>query len=763
MPSRRIQIEPPDGNSIGSLLISALPDQREGAASFWHAEVSSEAGADDQQVQLVEETEYRYEFNIEGSTGAAITTSHPEVFRRSTADGRTGRLRIGSYVGTMDVDVFLGEECVGTIGVEVRSRKLNYESEYLWMLRDLAEHVTELIMAAFSVTTWQFQPSDEKDAESLYQRFAFLNAMLHSEVMFTAMSRIITRPHAVWVSGNQSRAPGRGAPGSSRLTKNLVAPGPRVKTRRAVRGLSSVPLRLDVPLQHTTLDNEANRFVKFALAYWLDMVQRVRDGLEELPRRPSRDRGLREVRRTAEALEAWRSANAFKDVSDLMRFPEGDQVLEKAEGYREVYRLFVLSEVAASLQWLGGSDTVYSAGKRDVAALYEYWVYIELARILETLCDGGFQLTSLVTEVHGGLELRLRRGHEHVLSGDVRRFGRQLRVELWFNRTFGSGAVWTRAMRPDCSLRVTDHAPQSSGREVWVHFDAKYRVDGMLGVMPGVALGDDAEAAPDPAAERSEGPPSSAKRADLLKMHAYKDAIRLSSGAYVLYPGGNEGNEFRQYEEILPGLGAFPLRPSTDGATHGRDALREFLSGLLDHLASAATQHERARYWLGRTYGSAPPPAMESPTFPQLERPAADTGTLLGYVKSEEHMSWISRMNLYNLRADRRTGSVGLTGPEVGSEIVVLYGPSLSTPIVHTVEGGPQVLLAQTLRAEDYPDPGGSVYLALGLGERQTLGFLDNLVVEKLLQKHGSGTEGAPCAISWLDVIREMAAAAEAD
>ena len=41
-------------------------------------------------------------------------------------------------------------------------------------------------------------------------------------------------------------------------------------------------------------------------------------------------------------------------------------------------------------------------------------------------------------------------------------------------------------------------------------------------------------------------------------MHAYKDAIRRTGGAYILYPG--ESEEWRKigFHEVIPGLGAFP-------------------------------------------------------------------------------------------------------------------------------------------------------------------------------------------------------------
>ena len=68
---------------------------------------------------------------------------------------------------------------------------------------------------------------------------------------------------------------------------------------------------------------------------------------------------------------------------------------------------------------------------------------------------------------------------------------------------------------------------------VHIHFDAKYRVDRVSEL-----LGDtsDDDVFENGAEMRNENR-SAAKYSDLLKMHTYRDAIRRTAGAYVLYPG----------------------------------------------------------------------------------------------------------------------------------------------------------------------------------------------------------------------------------
>src|SRR5205807_2548341 len=91
-----------------------------------------------------------------------------------------------------------------------------------------------------------------------------------------------------------------------------------------------------------------------------------------------------------------------------------------------------------------------------------------------------------------------------------------------------------QAMRPDCSERIrpdgsTPSRVSTQELEVWLHFDAKYRVDNLLAQLTSAPDSDEMS--------RDSMTSGGAKRDDLLKMHAYRDAISRTAGAYVLYPG----------------------------------------------------------------------------------------------------------------------------------------------------------------------------------------------------------------------------------
>jgi hypothetical protein len=310
-------------------------------------------------------------------------------------------------------------------------------------------------------------------------------------------------------------------------------------------------------------------------------------------------------------------------------------------------------------------------------------------------------------------------------------------------------------MRPDYSVRISPVGPDQPDAggpdDVWLHFDAKYRVERVSEL-----LGDEPELTA--TADSREDERLAARRADFLKMHAYRDAIRRSAGAYVLYPG-TDAKDFPQYHEVLPGLGAFALRPTASGEADGVVPLTRFLRDVMDHVASQLSQHERSRFWTARSFGD-DTRVGESATYAAdfLPRPAADTVVLLGYVRSEQQLRWIHERRLYNLRADGR-GRVGLRSRELAADILVTYGPSLKRPEVWALVGEPMIMTKARMAELGYPSPSKQLYYCLPLepvpdGPWRQHGF--DSQAERILKGAGKGTRGAPMTTTWLELMREV-------
>jgi hypothetical protein len=238
-------------------------------------------------------------------------------------------------------------------------------------------------------------------------------------------------------------------------------------------------------------------------------------------------------------------------------------------------------------------------------------------------------------------------------------------------------------------------------------------------------------------------------------MHTYRDAIVRAVGAFIIFPGTQPVTR-EQYGEVLPGLGAFPLRPSRGGA-EGADAVRSFLARAFDHIATQTTKHERARYWRDLAIAG-PATTAQRDAVEFLRAPPADTPVLLGYVKSPAHHAWIETCRLYNLRADpERRGAVGLRGPELSAELAVLYGHLGAGPALFRVVDEPRVLVADDLRALGYPDPRGRVYFCVQLEPlAQVPPWWPSADIEQLAAHHrGDRPPAAPIVVSWRTVVEQ--------
>lgn len=405
--------------------------------------------------------------------------------------------------------------------------------------------------------------------------------------------------------------------------------------------IPSLPERISICRDIQSDDTPENRFVKFALKVFVGFLNKMRRKLDEKDN--NEDMRLRgEITALEREIEASLGAEIFRSVSDPDMLPLGSPVLHRKEGYREIYLAWLKFDMAARLVWQGGDD-VYGAGQRDVAMLYEYWVFFRLLRIVSEVFRLSHPLVeSLIEKTFDGFGLKLKSGEHLAFDGQYAGGSRPLRVRFSYNRTFSRESKidetgsWTERLRPDYTLSLwpADFGEIEAEQQelmVHVHFDAKYRIDSIEQMFgrENVDIDDEKK-------EQREG---RYKRGDLLKMHAYRDAIRRTQGAYILYPG-DITKRWRGYHEILPGLGAFPIKPG-----YGDAEIAQFIREVVSHVCDRATACERLSYHVYQIEET-PPPYCISRALPErahgaLMRPVpiAETFVLVGWCKSEEHLA----------------------------------------------------------------------------------------------------------------------------
>lgn len=234
--------------------------------------------------------------------------------------------------------------------------------------------------------------------------------------------------------------------------------------------------------------------------------------------------------------------------------------------------------------------------------------------------------------------------------------------------------------------------------------------------------------------------------------------VRASSYRHKQHRGDELGTteaEWQQHGELLPGLGAFPLRPGPAGDAQGAERLEVFLSNALDHVAQQATQHERDRYWRAAVHESPPRQIPRRPPAQFLASPPADSLVLLGYVKDGDHRRWIQESGRYNVRAGDRAGAVQLGGRELGATLLALYERVRGSLVVTTVGRvlSWQPMTRDHLLGDGYPSPGGEIYFVAAwepIGDQPN--WLADVDVARM-QPDGLRL-GAPFVVTWLDLLR---------
>jgi hypothetical protein len=417
-------------------------------------------------------------------------------------------------------------------------------------------------------------------------------------------------------------------------------------------------------------------------------------------------------------------------------------------------------DLAALLVWKGGDD-VYDAGKRDVATLYEYWLFFTLLDLFAELFHlKPKDVEDLIVESTDGLSLMLKQGIETAIKGVYDAGSRKLNVKFCFNRSFGGGkkypdgGSWTKTLRPDYTLSIW---PEGIGEKeaeeqeliVHIHFDAKYKIDNLTQII-----------------NREEEDENVVqgnirgkyKNVDLLKMHAYKDAIRRTAGAYVLYPG-NQISKEAGFREIIPGLGAFPIRPSKSNS--GTNELKDFVKEVIQHFLNRASQREKMSFRTYDIHKSDSDQIVKEP-LPELigENRSLipdDTFVLVGFYEPDK-WKWITKERLYNARANSNRGSLKLGPKEAGAKYLLLHtrGETSTDKILKIVDTGPRVFSKQTLIKHKYPTvPSQEYYLVYkieNIVEKELRGIKWDLTkLDSYKTGHGSGL---PFAVSLTELMK---------
>lgn len=520
------------------------------------------------------------------------------------------------------------------IKFEVVPDKINYEEDYVKLTEAIAEECSALLLDYTSPTSLNFLQDSTKESNILEQ-FIFIRQFCFSDSLESLFASIKCNPDRLLVKEEELKPFGTGVPSEKFFSNPFANSRGWMKTSTD----NYLPGEVSVIHKYDSYDTPANRFIKFSLVTFRDVCSKV---LEKVSIDKNGKEYFSEATKILNQIEDILQDSFFDDINDLEIMPVNNQVLEKREGYSQIFNAFSMIDLALKLDWKG-KDNVYTGEAKNTALLYEYWLFFELRKIIHEISgidkeEKGLEPYNQFINDSNGLTISLQQGNPSLQSFSFKE--EKLTLNLYYNRTFSPSQFssliywgsYSRPFRPDYTLAIF---PSKYSREIeaiktgevlYVHFDAKYRIQDLTQFInsdkkqlsenfmdnPEDQVSEDEKS--EILQEKNEEIINTYKRGDLLKMHTYNDAIRRTVGSYVLYPGNDYNSERNEqasvYDEILPGVGAFAIRPGNENAGHIE--IKNFIKHIIEFKANESGRESRKNYFENMIINT---PSIKNPTF----------------------------------------------------------------------------------------------------------------------------------------------------
>ena len=454
---------------------------------------------------------------------------------------------------------YVGLARIGSLHVLVENRKIG-DHLYHALLDNVADHYADLIFGFSQDPVGHgFQRKGAAGRNLAYVEYLFLRRYLLTEEIEGVVAAILRNPHASMLRETHSVPLALARATDPVALLSALSRGDHITLLEPGHELCSTPLGLALPKRggqtlfpcevpeerrYHTYDTHENRFAKHVL---VDLERRL-DDVNEVARQHTGGLVNPEIGSDLVGLKCKVSGCLddpfWQEVGSLHFFPLSSPVLQRREGYRQLYRLHALLQLLTRYDY-ELFDFANLLETKDTATLYEYWCFFQVKEVLDThLQRKGAEQLVHPSDSRQEMELGACLTYEGGLS-------------LCFNWTAGGSPgfdsaktippqhVWGTSsagqFRPDIVIKY-------AGRHLI--FDAKNK-----GLRSNAFYG-----------AQEDGTICKPKPEDLVKMHAYRDAINCAQGAFALFPG-TESRLYPSHGATQPwdGIGALALRPDTSG------------------------------------------------------------------------------------------------------------------------------------------------------------------------------------------------------
>ena len=553
-------------------------------------------------LRLLETKRYIVKIESKDKYGADLLHFQNEQnkFLRLDRDEVSVTFQFVNYLGRSKIS-FRTNAGIKQMQFEVIPDKMDYEDDYIKMTESLAEACAELLLEYSGATSNLYRQSGD-NSKVLLEQFIFLRQFCYSQNIQSLFETIKRNPDRVLISNESFKQFGAGIPAKKFFTNPFSYGRGWQKAGIRESGKSVyLPWEIAVTEKHDSLDTSANRFIKYALGKFDMICQELVGALTDKNGSVKQAECLQEAQTIHYMLEDIFRDSFFDDIGMFDIMPGNNQILQKREGYSQIFAAYSMIDLALQLDWKG-KDEVYEGESKNVALLYEYWLFFELYKIIKSIDDcvmiAGLK-DAFITNTDDGITISLEQDKRSCQSFVISKYG--VKVNLYYNRTFSYKEFkttqyegsYSRPFRPDYTIAIYpeyysgelngEKQAINDGAVSYIHFDAKYRITDLTAFVGRNESGRMMEEEEELIEDKTEEVTNTYRRGDLLKMHTYNDAIRRTIGSYVLYPGTGAPAKtaaYMMYDEILPGVGAFAIRPGNAGQSE--EELKDFITSLID-------------------------------------------------------------------------------------------------------------------------------------------------------------------------------------
>lgn len=633
-------------------------------------------GLDGNSILRLVETK-RYILKIESPTEPAmplpVFQNEGNKFFKCDKDWDSVTFQFVNYLGRSRVAFNLENEAVSLL-FEVVPDKMGYEDDYIVLTESLAEICSELLLEFSGPTSNQYKQAEESQ-KTLLERFIFLRQFCYGQNLRGLFESVKRNPDRILVREEEFKPFGYGQPSKKFYTAPFSYGRNWERINSGNGSCSCLPRMIAVTQKYDSLDTSANRFIKYALQKFDEICEQLIAilGTDE---KSKQAQCLLEAKAIHGMLEDIFKDSFFEGIGSLDIMPQNNQVLQKREGYSQIFAAYSMIDLALRLDWKG-KDDIFDGESKNVALLYEYWLFFELYKIIKSIdgCTTAAVDEAAFLNFGDSITVSLKQGEQTCQAFEIERL--KTKINLYYNRTFSRKdfvatkyeGSYSRPFCPDYTIAIFpsgfskgkyngEEEAIRNGAVSYVHFDAKYRISDLsffIGKKDGTAEDEIFE-------DKSGAVVNTYQRGDLLKMHTYNDAIRRTVGSYVLYPGSGEITKgqyaaFSMYDEILPGVGAFPIRPGISKA--GEAELGNFITSLIETKEKVNSRLNRMKYYMEMVLREPVVKSLETQgnraeSFAGTFRLTREKGELcvLGYIRAEQDTDYYYSLHKKGLLED---------------------------------------------------------------------------------------------------------------